>query len=75
MMIVMPSLAKSYERQYKVVSTAVCCFISAFTDEVGKRVYAKSSVIRQNSADKESPDKHLPPGRAELRVIQFKPIS
>lgn len=63
-MIVVPALAERNQRDEKIVAAIVVCRKTAAAKDVRQRIDRKRAVIKEHSADEESPNQHLPPGRA-----------
>ena len=73
-MVIVPALThRDYSKQ-KIISAVVVRFKSAAAEHMSKRINREGPMVEENRAD-ESPDKHLRAVSAQLRSIEFQPLS
>ena len=63
-MIVVPAFTKREQCDKKIVPAVVLRRKAAAAKDMRQRIDRERAVIEEHGADEESPDQHLPPGRA-----------
>ena len=63
-MIVVPTLTERDQRYKKIIPTIIVRRKTAAPKDMRQRIDRESTMIEEHRADEESPDQHLPPGRA-----------
>lgn len=71
----MPALSERDDREEEAVLAVVARLKSCFADDVGEGVNAERSVIKEGSADAESPGEHLKWGCSKLWKVRLEEVA
>lgn len=71
-MIVVPSFAERDQRNKPIVPAVIVCGEAAFTKNVCERIDGEGAVIKNDSADEESPDQHLEARGSQARSVSLE---